>query len=213
MSRELPVARFSDDAEIVAALRGGDEDAFRHIVRLHDASLRRLGRLYVGDAFAEEVVQETWVTVAGGIERFAGRSTLKTWIFGILVNKARRRGERERRTIPFASAGSGTDRYDGAVPAERLHHPQLGQGYWPVAPTWPRDPESSALASEVRAVVRDALRQLTPAQREVMTLRDLEGWPAQEVCEVLGISDANQRSLLHRARVAVRRALEVYFDG
>ena len=171
-----------------------------------------MARLYVDDAVAEDVVQDTWVTVIRGIDRFEGRSSLKTWVFGILVNVARRRAQREGRTVPFASAGSGTDPWEGTVEPARLHHPELGHGYWPSSPTWARDPAAAAAEAEARTVVFTALEEVSPAQREVMTLRDLEGWSGPEVCEVLGISDVNQRTLLHRARVAVRRALEEYFD-
>src|SRR5918996_5899781 len=199
------------DAGCVDRLRRGDEDAFRDLVRRHDAGLRRMARLYVGDAVADEVVQDTWVTVVRGIGRFERRSSLKTWVFGILVNVARRRAEREGRTVPFAAAAGGTDPWGGTVELARLHHPELGDGYWPNAPTWARDPADAAAAAEARTVVLKALKEISPAQREVMTLRDLQGWSGAEVCEVLGISDVNQRTLLHRARVAVRGALEEYF--
>ncbi len=162
---------------------------------------------------ADDAVQDTWVAVIRGVDRFEGRSSLKTWVFGILVNVARRRAEREGRTVPFASMGSGGDAWQGTVEVSRLHHPDLGVGYWPNAPTWARDPAESAMAAEVRSVVLRAIEGLTPAQREVLTLRDLEGWTGPEVSDVLGISDVNQRTLLHRARVAVRRALEEYFGG
>jgi RNA polymerase sigma-70 factor (ECF subfamily) len=200
------------DAGCVDRLRHGDEDAFRELVRRHDGGLRRMARLYVDDAVADDVVQDTWVTVVRGIDRFEGRSSLKTWVFGILVNVARRRAEREGRTIPFAAAG-GADPWSGTVDLARLHHPELGDGYWPSAPTWARDPADAAAAEEARTVILKALKETTPAQREVMTLRDVEGWSGPEVCEVLGISDVNQRTLLHRARVAVRRSLEEYFDA
>jgi RNA polymerase sigma-70 factor, ECF subfamily len=191
-------------------LRRGDEAAFRELVGRHDAGLRRMARLYVDDAVADDVVQDTWLAVIRGIDRFEGRSSLKTWVFGILINVARRRAQREGRTIPFASAGSGRDPWSGTVEPERLHHPQLGNGYWPSSPTWARGPADAAIAAEVRLVVLGALERISPAQREVMTLRDLEGWSGPEVCAVLGISDVNQRTLLHRARVAVRSALEGY---
>jgi RNA polymerase sigma-70 factor, ECF subfamily len=198
--------------DLLERLRHADEDAFRELVRTHDAGLRRMARWYVDEADVDDVVQDTWFTVIRGIDRFEGRSTLKTWVFGILVNVARRRAQRERRTVPFASAGTGTDPWTGTVDPARLRHPDLGGGYWPAAPTWTRDPQDATVAAEARQVVLSALAQVTPAQREVMTLRDLEGWSGPEVCEVLGISDVNQRTLLHRARVAVRRALEEYFD-
>lgn len=178
---------------------------------MHDPGLRRLARLYVADAVADDVVQDTWITVARGIERFEGRSSLKTWVYGILVNVARRRAQREGRTVPFASLGGGE--WTGTVELERLHHPALGLGYWPSAPTWGHDPADASVAAETRHVVLRAVRMLPPAQREVMTLRDVEGWSGPEVSEVLGISDVNQRTLLHRARVSVRAALEEYLGG
>ena len=200
------------DQKLVARLRRGEEPAFRELVRLHDAGLRRMARLYVAHAVADDVVQDTWVTVIRGIGGFEGRSSLKTWVYGILVNVARRRAQREGRTVPFASADASGAR-GGTIELERLHHPQLGQGYWPAAPTWARDPADAALDAETRAVVLRTLHTLAPAQREVMTLRDVEGWTGPEVCDVLGISDVNQRTLLHRARVAVRAALEDYLNG
>jgi RNA polymerase sigma-70 factor (ECF subfamily) len=151
--------------------------------------------------------------VIRGLARFEGRSSLKTWIYGILVNVARRRAQREGRTVPFASMGRSGDSWSGTVDPARLRHPELGAGYWPSPPTWARDPADAALAAETRAVVLRTLGEIPPAQREVMTLRDIEGWTAAEVGEVLGISDVNQRTLLHRARVAVRAALEEYFNG
>jgi RNA polymerase sigma-70 factor (ECF subfamily) len=200
------------DAELVDRLRGADDEAFRDLVRRYDPGLRRMARLYVADSVADDVVQDTWVTAIRGLDRFEGRSTLKTWLFGILINIARRRAAREGRTVPFSATGSGSDPWEGSVALIRLHHPQLGEGYWPSAPTWARDPADAAVAAEARTVVIQALSKLSPAQREVMTLRDLEGWSGPEVCEVLGISDVNQRTLLHRARVSVRGALEEYLD-
>jgi RNA polymerase sigma-70 factor (ECF subfamily) len=198
---------------LIARLLNRDDDAFRELVRLHDAGLRRMARLYVADSVADDVVQDTWATVVRSIRSFEGRSTLKTWIYGILVNVARRRAEREGRTVPFASAGAGGGVWAGTVDPERLHHPALGAGYWPNPPAWAREPADAALGAETSAVVLRALRELPPAQREVMTLRDIEGWSGPEVSEVLGISDVNQRTLLHRARVTVRAALEEYFNG
>lgn len=200
------------ERELTAALRRGDEDAFRTLVSTHGPALRRMARMYVGAGAVDDVVQETWIVVVRGIGRFEGRSALRTWIFGILVNIARRHAAREGRTVPFAPVAPAEERYAGAVDPDRLHHPALGHGYWPAAPSWPRDPQSSVLAAEVRKAVAAAIRELPPAQREVMTLRDVEGWPAEEVCALLGISDVNQRTLLHRARVSVRRALEVYLS-
>ncbi|HEV2686457.1 MAG TPA: RNA polymerase sigma factor [Actinomycetota bacterium] len=200
------------DAALVDRLRRADDEAFRELVRRYDPGLRRMARMYVADSVADDVVQDTWVTAIRGLDRFEGRSSLKTWLFGILINVARRRAAREGRTVPFSATGSGSDPWDGSVALTRLHHPQLGEGYWPSAPTWARDPADAAVAAEARTVVIQALAKLSPAQREVMTLRDLEQWSGPEVCEVLGISDVNQRTLLHRARVSVRRALEEYLD-
>lgn len=203
----------SDDHELVEKLVRGDEGAFRELVGMHDAGLRRMARLYVQDAVADDVVQDTWLTVIRGLGGFQGRSSLKTWVYGILVNVARRRAQRERRTVPFASVGSGGESWEGAVHLERLDHPALGLGYWPSPPTWARDPAAAPLDAEIREVVLGALRELPPAQREVITLRDVEGWSGPEVSDVLGISDVNQRTLLHRARVTVRAALEDYLNG
>lgn len=200
------------DHDLVARLVARDEEAFRELVRLHDAGLRRMARLYVADAVADEVVQDTWLAVIRGIDSFEKRSTLKTWIYGILVNVARRRAQREGRTVPFAALAD-SSKWSGTVDLERLQHPQLGLGYWPSAPTWARDPADAAAAAETRELVLRAMRDLPPAQREVMTLRDVEGWSGPEVSEVLGISDVNQRTLLHRARVTVRAVLEEYFNG
>lgn len=197
---------------LVERLRRGDESAFREIVSRYDSGLRRMARMYVADSVADDVVQDTWVTVIRGLDRFEGRSSLRTWVFGILINVARRRGQRERRTVPFSAAGFGSDPWEGTVALSRLHHPELGVGYWPSPPAWTRDPGDAAVAAEARTVVIKAIAELSAAQREVLTLHDLEGWPGREVSEILGITEVNQRTLLHRARVAVRRALEEYFD-
>lgn len=172
-----------------------------------------MARLYVASAVADDVVQDTWVTVIRRAGDFEGRSSLKTWVYGILVNVARRRAQREGRSVPFASTGGPSETWAGTVDPSRLRNPDLGAGYWASPPTWARDPADVALAAETRAVVLRTLDEIPPAQREVMTLRDIEGWSAAEVGEVLGISDVNQRTLLHRARVAVRAALEEYFNG
>jgi DNA-directed RNA polymerase specialized sigma24 family protein len=123
-----------DDHELITRLAAGDESAFREVVRLYDAGLRRMARLYVADAVADDVVQDTWIIVIRGIASFHERSSLKTWVYGILVNVARRRAQREGRTVPFASAGTGDSAWGGTVELARLHHPDLGVGYWPSAP-------------------------------------------------------------------------------
>jgi RNA polymerase sigma-70 factor, ECF subfamily len=196
------------------ALRAGDEHAFRVLVREHESLLLRLALLYAPSrAVAEEVVQETWVAVLRGLDGFEGRASLRTWISRILINVARRRAGREGRSIPFSSLAS--DEEDGpSVDPDRFFADGPYAGHWLSFPSdWSELPEERLLAKEVRAVVDGAIARLTPAQREVMTLRDLEGWSAAEASELLGISDGNQRVLLHRARAKVRDALERHFDA
>jgi RNA polymerase sigma-70 factor (ECF subfamily) len=170
-------------------------------------SLLRLAQLYVSSrAVAEEVVQETWLAVLTGIERFEGRSSLKTWLFRILTNKAKTRGQREGRTLPFSSLASDGDEDQTAVAVERFAR----GGAWATPPRGV--PEERLLAGETRARVEQAISALPPNQRAVITLRDVEGLSAEEACNVLGISETNQRVLLHRARAKVRTALERYLE-
>lgn len=198
---------------MIEALRRGDEAVFRHLVEVHHTAMRRVAALYVPTGVVEDVVQETWIAVVRGIDRFEGRSSIKTWIYRILINQARKRGPKERRTIPFSALGP-SEAHDPAVDLERLYHPELGSGYWPEAPPhWNADPGDRAVASEIRTVIGRAIEALSDAQREVITLRDVEGWDSEEVCDTLGVSAVNQRVLLHRARTSVRAALEVYFHG
>lgn len=208
-SESLPVPS-PDEIELLAHLRARDETAFRTLVGEHHAALRRVAAVYVSPADVDEVVQETWAAVVAGIDGFGGRSTLKTWIYQIMLNQARRRFGREKRTIPFFSGVAGS----GVVDPSRLAHEQLGVNYWTSVPrAWHTDPEGRLLGHEVRDVLLTAIAGLRGTQREVITLRDIEGWTSEEVCDVLRISAANQRVLLHRARAAVRDVLEEYFDG
>jgi RNA polymerase sigma-70 factor (ECF subfamily) len=196
------------------ALRAGDERAFRELVREHESLLLRLALLYAPSrAVAEEVVQETWVAVLRGLDGFEGRASLKTWISRILINVARRRSGREGRSIPFSSLAP--DEGDGpSVDPDRFFAAGPYAGHWLTFPAnWSELPEERVLANEVRALVGRVIDGLPPAQREVITLRDLEGWDAAEACELLGIADGHQRVLLHRARTKVRDALERYFDA
>ena len=185
------------------ALRGGDEAAFVTLVDRYHGSLVRVARMYVRDgATAEVVAQETWLAVLSGIDRFEARSSLKTWLFRILTNRAKTRGEREARSIPFSAIG------DGDRPAADTDEPdELGPGVWR---SWEGDPEERLLAGEARKLILATIETLPPAQRATITLRDIEGLSAEEVCNVLEVSDTNQRVLLHRARSQVRRALEQY---
>jgi RNA polymerase sigma-70 factor (ECF subfamily) len=199
-----------NEAELVAALRTGDETAFVALVDRYHASLVRLARMYVRQpSVAEEVAQETWLAVLNGIDRFEGRSTLKTWLFRILTNRAKTRGERESRSVPFSSIG---DPDEPAVdPNSFRTEGDQYPGGWKEFPTpWEGDPEERLLAGETRALILDTIEQLPSNQRAVITLRDIEGFDADDVCNVLELSDTNQRVLLHRARSKVRRALEQY---
>jgi RNA polymerase sigma-70 factor (ECF subfamily) len=163
------------------------------------------------------VVQETWLAVLKAIDGFEQRSSLKTWLYRILMNIARTRGVRESRSIPFSSAAGALD--EGAEPtfaADRFRPP--GDPEWPghwaaFPPDWEHQPESRLLASETMVLVAGAIERLPPAQREVLTLRDVDGWSSREVCNALGLTETNQRVLLHRGRAKVRSALERYFEG
>jgi RNA polymerase sigma-70 factor, ECF subfamily len=202
------------DAELLARLRSGDEHAFRTLVERYSATMLHVARLHVRDRqAAEEVVQETWLAVIKGLDRFEGRSTLKTWLFRILTNRAKTRGVAEARTVPF-SAVAATDAAgeEAAVDAGRFQGP--GDRYphhWAAPPThWETLPDERLLSQETLDHIAGAIERLPTAQRAVIRLRDVEGWDADEVCEVLGLSSVNQRVLLHRARSKVRGALERY---
>jgi RNA polymerase sigma-70 factor (ECF subfamily) len=193
-----------EDRDVVRALREGDERAFAEVVRRYQPSLLRLAQSYVSSrTVAEDVVADTWLGVLNGIDRFEGRSSLRTWIFRILVNTAKTRGEREARTVPFSSIAP-QDEAEPSVEPERFTR----MGYWAVPPVqWP---EERLVAEETRRVVEDAIAALPEMQRAVITLRDVEGWSASEVRNVLDLSETNQRVLLHRARAKVRRAIDQY---
>jgi RNA polymerase sigma-70 factor (ECF subfamily) len=211
LDRTAPSA--ASDAELVEQLRDGDEQAFATIVERHQASMLRVARLYVRDAAtAEEVVQETWLAVLNGIDSFEGRSSLKTWIFRILTNRAKTRGERDARTVPLSSVFSAEAAAgEPSVDPDRFLGPDSPTPYqWATPPRhWPQE---RVLEREALQVVQHAIEELPDSQREVIRLRDIEGWSAEEVSEALEISDGNQRVLLHRARSKVRAALEEYFD-
>jgi RNA polymerase sigma-70 factor, ECF subfamily len=203
------------DAEIVEALRAGDEAAFAALVAQYGASMLRVAQMYVRTrAVAEEVVQEAWLGVLRGIDSFEGRSSLKTWIFRILTNTAKTRGEREGRSIPFSALEGAGD--EPAVEPERFQAEGRWTGHWAAPPSpWSQLPESRLLGAETRQVVGRAIAELPPAQATVITMRDVEGFSSEEVCNALDVSETNQRVLLHRARSKVRSALEDYLgdDG
>jgi RNA polymerase sigma-70 factor, ECF subfamily len=202
--------------EELQRLLDGDEEAFRALVREHHGLLLRLAMVHVPTrADAEEVVQETWLAVLEGIDGFAGRAALRTWICRILLNIARRRAGREARTVPLSAltdgAAGGADGGGPTVDPDRFFRDGPHAGHWRVPPRpWSPAPADSVLADELRRRLGAAVDRLAPAQREVIVLRDVHGWSADEVCELLRISQGNQRVLLHRARARVRRSLADY---
>jgi RNA polymerase sigma-70 factor (ECF subfamily) len=201
------------DQELVDGLRRRDEAAFMALVDRYHDSLVRLAMSFVSTrAAAEDVAQETWLGVLQGIDRFEGRSSLKTWLFRILVNRAKTRGVRDARSVPFSALAAEAEGEGPSVEPERFHR----EG--PEAATWAAPPqqwggEERLLAGETREVIRAAIDELPHAQRAVISLRDVEGVGAAEVCELLDLTEGNQRVLLHRARSKVRRALEDYFES
>lgn len=198
------------DAAVIAALRGGDEEAFARLVDQHHATLRRIARLYVASpAVADEVVQETWLAVIQGVWAFQGRSALKTWILRILINRAKTRGQREGRTVPFADAGLAEPGGEPDPGAPGRLDPESGRAAGLLDPG--PSPEAAFLSGEARAQLRAAIDALPPNQRMVITMRDLEGCSSEEVCNALGLSETNQRVILHRARSGVRARLAAYF--
>jgi RNA polymerase sigma-70 factor, ECF subfamily len=201
---------------LLAALRSGSEAAFRELVMRHQRAMLRLAEAYTPSrAVAEEVVQEAWLAVLSGLDRFEGRSSLKTWIFRILVNRAKSRGVREQRSVPFSSIPRDTSEEEGpAVSPDRfLGDGHRWAGHWARPPEpWSDVPATTAVDSETRAVIEATIAALPIQQRRVITLRDVEGWTSEEVCDLLELSEGNQRVLLHRARSRVRAALERHFQ-
>ena len=207
----------TEDAELVEALRAGDRAAFTALVDELTPALMRMALAHVPSrAIAEEVVQDTWLAVINGIDRFEGRSALRTWIFQILLNKARTRGKREKRTLPFSSfrrrAEEGGD--EPAVDADRFPG-RDGQaaGWWARPPAEWEGVEARIENNEVRDLLLKAIAELPPRQRDVIVLRDLQGYSSEEARNVLDLSETNQRVLLHRARSKVRAALEEHFEA
>ncbi|NUR07450.1 MAG: sigma-70 family RNA polymerase sigma factor [Nocardioidaceae bacterium] len=200
------------DRALVASLRAGDEQAFADLVDGWSGSMLRLARHHVAtEAAAEEVVQDTWLAVLTGLDRFRGQASFRTWVYRILVNQAKTRGVRDRRTVPFASLAGGDE--DGpTVDPSRFQGPEGPHpGGWRQFPQeWPED---VVLTQEVHEVVHRALDTLPPRQRVVVALRDLEGFEADEVSDLLEISAGNQRVLLHRGRSVVRAHLESYYTA
>ena len=209
---QIVTAGNASELALLDGLRAGDEAAFSALVNRHGGAMLRVAQLYVRSrAVAEEVVQDAWIGVLKGSAAFEGRSSLKTWIFRIVANKAKTRAAKEGRSIPFSALAA----RERAVEPERFRGPNdRYPGHWASPPSsWAGVPEEQLLASETLALVENAIGDLPPAQAIVITMRDVEGFDAGDVCDTLKISEANQRVLLHRARSKVRRALEEYLDA
>jgi RNA polymerase sigma-70 factor (ECF subfamily) len=205
------------DEELIAALRRGDEAAFRALVEEHGPFLMRLALMHVPSrSIAEEVVQDTWLAALNGIDGFEGRSSLRTWLASILLNKARTQGQRERRVLPFSflSRRRAEGRDEPAVDPYRFQSARDQQpGAWARPPLEWDSPEERLSSDETRRVLLETIAGLPPRQREVITLRDISGLSATETCNALGLTETNQRVLLHRARSKVRAALERHFQA
>jgi RNA polymerase sigma-70 factor, ECF subfamily len=211
--RGQAAATAPQDEGLLAQLRAGDEAAFMDLVDRYGRLMLRIALSHVSSrAVAEEVVQEAWLGVVKGLDRFEGRSSLKTWIVRIVANQARTRGERERRSVPL----SAFDHEDGepAVDPSRFRPADdpMYPGGWTAPPqSWAGLPEERLLAGETLRFVREAIASLPPRQQEIILLRDVEGWEPDEVSAALGVTPGNQRVLLHRARSKVRNQLEDFF--
>jgi RNA polymerase sigma-70 factor (ECF subfamily) len=210
-------AASDEDRLLLGALRDGDESAFAQVMDTHFSSMLRLALSHVNDrASAEEVVQDTWMVAIEGIGRFEGRSTVRTWLFHILRNIARGRGRKDDRLRPLSALQSADAAAAGIDPLERLVDARAAAAGHGHAALWAghnSDPEAELLAGELREQLETALATLAPRQREVIVLRDVEGWSAAEVCNILGVTDTNQRVLLHRAREKVRHEMRQYLSG
>src|SRR5437899_12518413 len=206
----------TDERRLLEMLRNGNEAAFVSLIDQYHIAMLRLAQVFVStQAVAEEVVQEAWVGVLQGLHRFEGRSSLKTWIFRILTNCAKTRAQREGRSTPFSSLSDiDADQSEPAVDPDRfLPADHEWSGHWVSFPAnWQEMPEDRLLSQETRACIHRAIEALPPNQREIIILRDIEGWTSEETCSFLGISEGNQRVLLHRARSKVRNVLEKYFQ-
>ena len=207
----------ADDVRVVAALRDGDERAFVELVEKLGPSMLRVALLFVRTrAVAEEVVQDAWLGVLSGIGRFEGRSSLKTWVFRILTNTAKTRAEREGRSVPFSSlASEDLESGESSVDPDRFQPDgDRWASHWVSTPRrFDELPEARLLSRETMGIVQRVVETLPDAQRAVLTMRDIAGFAAEEVCDALGLSEVNQRVLLHRARTKVRHALEGYLEA
>ncbi|MGI8421973.1 MAG: RNA polymerase sigma factor [Gaiellaceae bacterium] len=205
----MPLPEPPEEHALLTRLRAGDETAFRTLLADFGPAMLRVAGVYARDTqVAAEIVQETWIVVLGGLDGFEGRSSLRTWIFTILGNCARRRTQQETRSAPFSSLATPreengeTDRFLAA------NHPRWASCWSTINPRWETLPEHALTTAEAERAITERLKELPASQCAVITLRDLEGWSSEEVCTLLGLSPGNQRILLHRARLAIRATLE-----
>lgn len=203
----VAIGELPDDATLVARLRAGDEPTFAALVARHHGPMVRVARAYVkSDDVAQEVVQEAWMGILKGLEKFEGRASLKTWMYRILTNRAKTRGKREGRTTPFSALGT-----DDATPVDADRF-DTGGGWNSPPAAWAR-PDRARTDADIRRRLQQAIDALPERQRVVITLRDIEGLPSADVCNVLDITETNQRVLLHRARARVRAWLSDHLEG
>jgi RNA polymerase sigma-70 factor, ECF subfamily len=204
----------AEDAGLLASLRAGEESAFRKLVTRHHGPLKRFAvACGASDAVAEEVVQETWLAALEGLDRFEGRSSLRGWLFGIVKNLARKRAVREKRMVPISSLAPESSEGPLVDPTRFQGDDGCWPNHWAAPPRPWEDPERRLASLETRELLREAIATLPPRHRTVLALRDVEGLPPEEVCELLEISAENQRVLLHRGRTALRKKLVEYVDG
>ncbi len=210
--RTAPITTLPDH-ELIVRLRSGDETTFARLVEHYHASMVRIAAIYVNEyTVAEEVVQDTWIAILKGLDRFEGRSSLKTWIFTILSNRAKTRATRESRYVPLELNDEPDDDSSNAVRFNPAGHPDAG--VWAdgsIPHEWESIPETQLLGQETRSIIFHTIESLSPNQQQVIRLRDVDGFSAEEVCNMLQLSESNQRVLLYRARERVRQALDSYF--
>lgn len=208
------VERVDLDADLHERLRAGDHDAFRTLLRRHHRAVVRVaGSVVRREAIAEEIAQEAWISVVRNIHGFDGRGSLRGWIFRIAINAARSRAAREAREVPASSLGGGDDDGEPTVDPARFQDEGRWAGHWSAPPApWPR-PDEQLLSAETHALIAREIDALPALQRQVITLRDTQDLDADETCSILGITEANQRVLLHRARARVRQALDLHLRG
>jgi RNA polymerase sigma-70 factor, ECF subfamily len=212
----LQNSSLNDEKQLIARLRRGDEGAFDDLVNTHHSALIRMAMGYVANReVAEEVVQDTWMAVIEGLDRFEGRSSLRTWMFGIMIHKAKDRGVRERRHVTFSAFESSDDESDEVVDPSRFYQSGEWAGHWafPPQPWDEQTPEKLLASQQAVTAMNKAIEALPATLKAVLILRDMEGVEAKEACEILKITETNLYVRLHRARERVRQAVETYLEG